>query len=211
MSGTPESTEETTKADPEIKVEAAASEEEAPELEPAPDGPPPPPPIKKRSTAPPPAESEAAPVSVSGRLPAANWPPNNLADLMTRQVITLNEKEPIGDLEGWMKRFRFRHLPVVDENKKLVGLISLTDLLHAFLGVSPVGAPIEKASETTLAGSIMRRGVVTGDPNTPLATACRVMIHEKLGCLPIVLEDSTLVGIVTETDFVRLTHELLER
>lgn len=212
MSGTPDSTEATSKADPATTAEATASpaDDDAPELEPAPDGPPPPPPVKKRSTAPPPAE-EVSPVSVSGRLAAAEWPPKTLADLMTRQVITLNEKEPIGDLEGWMKRFRFRHLPVVDESKKLVGLISLTDLLHAFLGVSPVGAPIEKATDTTLAGSIMRRGVITGDPTTPLATACRVMIHEKLGCLPIVMEDSTLVGIVTETDFVRLTHELLER
>ncbi|MFO0585881.1 MAG: CBS domain-containing protein [Polyangiaceae bacterium] len=204
---------ESNKADTETKAEAAnasAPEEEAPELEPSPDGPPPPPPIKKRS-APPPAAEEEQPVSVSGRLPAANWPPKTLADLMTRQVITLKEKEPIGDLEGWMKRFRFRHLPVVDDAKKLVGLITLTDLLHGFLGLSVVGAPIEKVNETTLAGSIMRRGVVTADPTTPLATACRVMIHEKLGCLPVVLEDKTLVGIVTETDFVRLSHELLER
>ena len=126
---------ESNKADTETKAEAAnasAPEEEAPELEPSPDGPPPPPPIKKRSAPPPPADEEQ-PVSVSGRLPAAEWPPKTLADLMTRQVITLKEKEPIGDLEGWMKRFRFRHLPVVDEHG-LCGMITIGDLLAHEVG-----------------------------------------------------------------------------
>ncbi len=217
MSGTADSTDGTPKADTEINPSIAAenaakaeAEADAPELEPAADGPPPVPPARKRSTSPPPPDGDA-PLSVTGHLPAAVWPPTTVADLMTRQVITLNENEPISDLEGWMKRFRFRHLPVVDASMKLVGLITMTDLLHALLGVSTSGKPIEKATEATLAGAIMRRNVVTGQPDAPLATACRVMMHEKLGCLPIILEDTTLVGIVTETDFIRLSLELLER
>jgi CBS domain-containing protein len=218
MSGTADST----KADTETNAstgaaaQAAAADSASPaeadadvreELEPAADGPPPVPPPRKMS-APPPADEET-PLSVTGHLPVAAWPPTTVADLMTRQVITLDENEPIGDLEGWMIRFRFRHLPVVDASKKLVGLITLTDLLHAFLGVSTSGKPIEKATPETLAGAIMRRNVVTGQPDAPLATAGRVMLHEKLGCLPIILEDTTLVGIVTETDFIRLGLELL--
>lgn len=218
MSGTADST----KADTETNAstgaaaQAAVADSASPaeadadvreELEPAADGPPPVPPPRKVS-APPPADQDA-PLSVTGHLPVAAWPPTTVADLMTRQVITLDENEPIGDLEGWMKRFRFRHLPVVDATKKLVGLITLTDLLHAFLGVGTSGKSIEKATPETLAGAIMRRNVVTGQPDAPLATACQVMLHEKLGCLPVILEDTTLVGIVTETDFIRLSLELL--
>ena len=218
MSGTAASSDDAPKADTENNPAAPAAAadsaaaadagEDAPELEPAADGPPPVPPPIKRS-APPPADEE--PLSITGHLPAAVWPPKTVADLMTRQVITLHENEAIGDLEGWMQRFRFRHLPVVDASMKLVGLITRTDLLHAFLGISTAGKPIEKANGDTLAGAIMRRNVVTGDPEAPLATACRVMLHEKLGCLPIVLADTTLVGIVTETDFIRLSLDLLER
>jgi CBS domain-containing protein len=37
------------------------------------------------------------------------------------------------------------------------------------------------------------------------------MLHEKMGCLPVILEDTTLVGIVTESDFARLALEILSR
>lgn len=174
---------------------AMAPDEAEVELEPA--GPPP---VPKSDT-----------IGVTGHLPAALWPPKTVADLMTRKVITLRQDEPIGDLEAWMDKFQFHHLPVVDPTGKLVGLISHTDLLHAALGVSPGGKPIEKAGPGTLASAIMRRNVVTGQPDAPITTACRVMLHEKLGCLPIILQDTTLVGIVTGTDFTRLSLELLER
>lgn len=185
------------------------TDEKLEELEPAADGPPPVPAAKSKppSIAP---VGEEEPLSVTGHLPAPVWPPRSVADLMTRQVITLRLDEPIGDLEGWMTRFRFRHLPVVDAGMKLVGLISRTDLLHALLGVGPAGTPIEKATSETVAGSIMRKGVVTARPDADLAAACRVMLHEKIGCVPIILEDATLVGIVTESDFARLSLELLE-
>lgn len=155
-------------------------------------------------------EDTPAPISVTG-LPARAWPPRTVADLMTRKVITLGQNEPIGDLEAWMERFRFHHLPVVDAAMKLVGLITLSDLLHATLGIGPDGKPIEKAAAGTPASAIMRKGVVTGHPDAPATTACRVMLHEKLGCLPIILEDDTLVGIVTHTDFTRLALDVLER
>ena len=200
-------------APPPEAAKESAPDDDGEELEPAADGPPPVPTGKppRPSAAPAAASSDEEPLSVTGHLPAAVWPPTTVADLMTRQVITLKQDEPIGDLEGWMSRFRFRHLPVVDASMKLVGLISRTDLLHACLGVGPAGGPIEKATPETLAGAIMRRGVVTAQPDAALVTACRVMLHEKLGCLPIILEDTTLVGIVTESDFTRLSLELLER
>lgn len=176
------------------------------ELEAGPGDPPPVPQTRQR-----PRDSEPPPVSVTGHLPARSWPPKTVADLMTRKLITLQENEPIGELEAWMERFRFHHLPVVDAANRLVGLITHTDLLHAALGIGPGGKPIAKAGPDTPASAIMRRGVVTGHPDAPLTTACRVMLHEKLGCLPIILDDATLVGIVTGTDFARLSLEILER
>jgi CBS domain-containing protein len=131
--------------------------------------------------------------------------------LMTRKVITLRDSEAIGDLEAGMARFRFHHVPVVDDSMRLVGIITRTDLLHATLGIGPDGKPVEKANKNTPASAIMRKNVVTGRPDAPATTACRVMIHEKLGCLPIILEDTTLVGIVTRTDFTRLALDILER
>jgi acetoin utilization protein AcuB len=188
-----------------LAATAAKAGPEVVELEPSPAEPPPPPPAHHRSEPP-------APLSVHGGIVGRQWPPRVLADLMTRQIIAVGEDELLGDLEGGMKRFRFRHLPVVSEGRKLVGLISRSDFLHALLGTTPSGQPIaEKVDASTPARAIMRRSVVTARVDTSIETACRVMLQEKLTCLPIVTDDSTLVGIVTETDFVKLTLELIER
>lgn len=179
----------------------AGAGDQVEEIEP---GPGEPPPVPKAE------HDDAGPLSVHPMPPRA-WPPKTLGDLMSRKVITLREDEPIGQLEAWMQSFRFHHLPVVTAETKLVGLITRTDLLHAMLGVGPAGQTIERADEKTLAGAIMRRGVVTGTPETDLATACRVMLDEKLGSLPVVLADGTLVGITTLTDFATVALSALER
>lgn len=168
----------------------------------------PPAPPPRRPTARPPGE-ELAPMSIVAGA-AAHWPPRVVGDVMTRKVITIGENEPIGDLDSRMKQFRFHHLPVVTADMKLVGLITPTDYLHAKLGVGPNGEAIEKADATTVARAIMRRNVVTGTPEAPLATACLVMIQQRLGCFPIIRADGTLIGIVTPTDFVRLAYAFLE-
>lgn len=182
-------------AEPEGEARPAADEDDVPEVEAGPAEPPPvPAPVRKQSI-----------------LPPRAWPPKTVADIMTRKVITLVETEPVGELEEWMTRFRFRHLPVVATGGRLVGLISRTDLLHAMLGQGPDGKPIEQATSETPAGAIMNRNVVTAHPDAALNTACRVMLQEKLSCLPVIADDGTLVGILTDTDYVRLAAEVLDR
>jgi CBS domain-containing membrane protein len=203
MSGaSSESNDTPTAQDGEGEAKAEASPEVI-EIEPGPGEPPPVPRAK-------PASSVAVPLSVANLPPRAS-PPRTVGDLMTRKVIALHEDEPLGDLEGGMARFSFRHLPVVSADSKLVGLITRTDFLHAALGIAPNGKPMEKADAGTPARAVMNKNVVTARIDAPLVTALEVMLHEKLGCLPVVLEDNTLVGIVTETDFNRLALELLER
>lgn len=160
-----------------------------------------------------PAKKEPAPepMKLTENLPPRAWPPKVISDLMTRKLITMREDEPLGDLETWMDRFRFRHLPIVDEGGKLVGLITRTDFLHASLGKGPDGGSIDKPTAETHASAIMRKGVVTARPDEDLITALRVVLAEKLTSIPVILADGTLVGLVTETDFARLTLEILER
>jgi CBS domain-containing membrane protein len=165
------------------------------------------PPSLRLKTAP---GATSPPMNVTSTLPSATWPPKVVADLMTRKIITIEEHEPIGNLEEWMQQFKFRHLPVVDKEMKFVGLISRTDLLHAELGKKPDGTEAPKFEGDTPAGAIMRKNVVIARLDSPLATACRVMLDKKLTCLPVVLENGRLVGILTETDFVKLSLLLLE-
>jgi CBS domain-containing protein len=55
----------------------------------------------------------------------------------------------------------------------------------------------------------MTRDVRTVTPDTPLARAAELLVEHKIGCLPVLDADDRLIGIVTESDFVRLAARLL--
>jgi CBS domain-containing membrane protein len=154
-------------------------------------------------------DATAQPLGVTATLPAPNWPPKVVADLMTRKIITVEEHEPIGNLEECMAHYRFRHLPVVTADMKLIGLISRTDLLHAQLGRKPDGTEAPKLDSSTPASLIMRKNLVVAQLDQPLVTVCHVMLKKQLTCVPVVLQDGTLVGILTQVDFVKLSQSLL--
>jgi CBS domain-containing protein len=56
----------------------------------------------------------------------------------------------------------------------------------------------------------MRMNVVVARLDSPLSTACRVMLKNQLSCLPVALEDGTLVGILTMTDFLKVVLALFQ-
>lgn len=131
-------------------------------------------------------------------------------DLMTESVITLNEDEDLGLAEEIMKLGRVRHLPVIDANDRLVGLITHRDLLRAQVSsIAGLTADEDKAIKRSLrASQIMNTGVQTVAPTDKALTAAQTMQHEKIGCLPVV-DAGKLVGIVTEADFLGLVIRAL--
>ncbi|MBN1611844.1 MAG: CBS domain-containing protein [Polyangiaceae bacterium] len=186
-------------------TEKARDSVEEIDVEPDPVGPPLPPSLRVRTA----KDSTGKPLGITSNVPPPVWPPKVAADVMTRKIITLQQDEPIGDLEANMKRFGFRHLPVVEQGMKLVGLISRTDILHARLGRLPDGSAVDLESSTP-AGRVMRKNVVVARIDTPLSTAGRVMLDKKLTCLPVALEDGTLVGVLTKSDFLKLAVALMK-
>ena len=156
------------------------------------------------------ASKPPEPLNVTSNLPPRAWPPRVVADSDDAQGHHPRRRRAGRRPRSWMQRFRFRHLPVVNGGK-LVGLITRVDFLHAALGRGPSGEPIPKLEATTPASAIIDKSVATAQMDAPLTTAGRVMLTEKLGCLPVLLPDGTLVGIVTESDFARLALDVLER
>lgn len=131
-------------------------------------------------------------------------------EIMTRKVMTLYPEENLDKIEEAMDRFRFRHVPVIDQGK-LVGLVTHRDLLRASASALEHGAEqrTKTIRERTFVQTIMQRDVVTAREDMPLIDAARLMLDQKLGCLPVTQADGTLVGIVTQSDFLRLSIELL--
>lgn len=174
------------------------------DVEPDPVGPPLPPSLRPRTA----KDAKGKPLGITSNVPPPAWPPKLAADVMTRKIITLQKDEPIGDLESHMEQFRFHHLPVVEQGMKLVGLISRTDLLHARLGRLPDGSAVSLDGAIP-AGKVMRKNVVIARVDTPLSTVGQVMLDKKLTCLPVALEDGTLVGVLTKTDLLKVAIALL--
>lgn len=136
--------------------------------------------------------------------------PHTVGDVMTRKIVTVTEKDALENIEEGMHRLRFRHLPVVDRRGKLVGLLSHRDLLHAAPSwLSEAGAEHDAVMKQLRVGRIMQHEVLTVQPEDPLVEVGKLMWASKIGCLPVVDAEGTLVGIVTEADFIRLAVRLL--
>ena len=116
-----------------------------------------------------------------------------VADLMTSQLRCLKDTDTLADAMAAMQELFIRHVPVVDADGRLAGLITQRDVLSCEHKKDP-GTPLRE---------IMCTDLVTVTPQTPLRTAAETMIFNKYGCLPVV-DDGELVGIITETDFLKL-------
>jgi CBS domain-containing protein len=189
-----------------------SSPEPAEEIEPEEVAPPPAPRAKLASHHPPPPPSlRAGAASHADRPLEVPGDPKLAKELMTRKLFTIGPEDPIGGLEAHMTSFHFRHLPVV-EGDKLLGVISLSDLLHASSSyLSERAKERDAIIHKTPASRIMRRDVITVAPDQPLAEVARIMWRTRARCVPVVDDDDKLVGIITEGDFVRLAHHFLMR
>jgi CBS domain-containing protein len=129
-------------------------------------------------------------------------------DVMSREVHTVERNDELGIADALMKQERVRHLPVLDEDGEVCAVVSQRDLFRgALLRALGFGSRAEELMlKQVVVKEAMSSEIQTTAPDTPVADAARLMIERKIGCLP-VIENGKLVGIVTETDFVRLVSE----
>jgi CBS domain-containing protein len=131
--------------------------------------------------------------------------PALVRDLMTREVVTLERNERLAVADDVMRLGRIRHLPIVDEEGLLAGIVSQRDLfLSGLLRALGFGSHAKRqALDGVAVKDAMKTEVVTVAPDMVLADAARLMIEKKIGCL-VVTSGKQIVGILTESDFVKL-------
>jgi CBS domain-containing protein len=131
--------------------------------------------------------------------------PRLVRDLMTTSVATLGRNDNLRTVDDVMRLGRIRHMPIVDEDGALAGIVSQRDLFHsALLRALGYGTRArDQALDSLLVKEAMKTDVVTTTPDTPLAEAAKLMMDRKIGCL-VVVEEGKIVGILTESDFVAL-------
>lgn len=123
-------------------------------------------------------------------------------DFMSTAVITLKEGDELSGAQLEMQLADIRHLPVVDKKGHVVGIVSDRDILKNL-------SKLHDHHKPTPVAHIMARRVRTVTPATPAAEAASLMIEHKISCLPVIGDDEQIVGIITETDFVRIAEQAL--
>src|SRR5450432_2220715 len=126
-------------------------------------------------------------------------------EVMTRDVTTLGRNEKLVIADDVMRLGRIRHLPIVDSDGSLVGIVSQRDLFHSGL-VRALGYGTHaqrQALDMVVVKEAMKSDVTTIAPDALLSTAAAIMMERKIGCL-VVLDDGKIAGILTESDFVKL-------
>ena len=119
----------------------------------------------------------------------------HVRDLMTSSVVSVGPDESISNVHNLMAANRIRHVPVVDAEGRVLGVVSERDVIQRAL--------FEDTGKVT---DIMAWKTETIEPDDAVATAARIMLDHKYGCLPVV-DQGRLTGILTEADFVRYLGE----
>jgi CBS domain-containing protein len=124
-------------------------------------------------------------------------------EIMMGSPVTLRPEDTLELANDVISLGRIRHIPVVDGGR-LVGLLSERDLMGA--AASQIFGLKQKSKSALLKSvpikDVMKKRLVTVTPDTPIKEAAHLMAEKKIGCVPVV-DDGTLVGLVTTTDILR--------
>ncbi len=127
-----------------------------------------------------------------------------LSEIMHRDLVTVDRRASLRRARRILDQHRIRHLLVVD-GKRLVGIVTDRDIRTAApSSKSPLTtAEREEFMDELKVVEVMSRKLITASPDTSVREAARVMVSEKIGCLPVVIGNQ-LVGIVTESDLLEM-------
>jgi acetoin utilization protein AcuB len=132
-------------------------------------------------------------------------------DYMTRHPLMAEETMPIFAAQRYMAENGIRHLPISGDGKRLLGLVTRERLLvdPSRLGSLDVWEIVGALSGLAVSDVMIgAQDVITIEPDTTIEQAARVMVDNKIGCLP-VLSEGVIVGIITDTDLLALLTELM--
>jgi CBS domain-containing protein len=131
--------------------------------------------------------------------------PHRAADLMTPNPVTLPANTPLAQAAAVMAARHLKRLPVVDDQGRLVGMVSRSDLLKTVaegLRQRPAEPLQLPAGAPTIVGEMMLRDVPTVHAATPLAETLDRLLETEKRRVVVVDDDSRVVGIITDGDVV---------
>ncbi|MCA8941054.1 MAG: CBS domain-containing protein [Planctomycetes bacterium] len=131
-------------------------------------------------------------------------------DVMTEQVFTLQPDRKLLIAEDLMEWAEVRHIPVVDDDQRVVGIVTLSDMLRA--STPRLGNPAEVFDAKQQLAKLQVQDIMSEpvciDAKATVQAAARMMRAGKRSCLPVVDNHDKLLGIVTVHDMLAIVEEL---
>jgi CBS domain-containing protein len=132
---------------------------------------------------------------------------STVKDVMSTHVIAVRKDAPYKDMAAMLREQRVSAFPVIDDDKRVVGIVSEADLLakEALGGDTPEALlsrqeRVRKQVNARTAGDLMTKPPVTIGPDEPVTHAARLMFDQGVKRLPVISDDGTLIGIVSRAD-----------
>ena len=135
-----------------------------------------------------------------------------IADIMTTSVFQLDIENSMYEVHKLMKESQIRHVPI-SQNNEFKGVVTQKAIIAKvmYLLDNYGSSSLERREKSVSVSDLIDKKVVFVNPDMPLVDAAEFFLANRHGCLPIVDEDNLLQGIVTSSDFVKLSLTLLDK
>lgn len=125
------------------------------------------------------------------------------SSLMTEKVIVAKTSNSFTQVAKLFLNFHIHHLPVVDDNDQLIGVISSQDVLKAYTHIVPT---LKNTDEDSLNAAIKIKNIMTPnpyvvDPTEKIGNIANMFVNSSIHSFP-VLNKGKIVGIITTQDFI---------
>ncbi|MCA9666302.1 MAG: CBS domain-containing protein [Myxococcales bacterium] len=134
-----------------------------------------------------------------------------IADHMTTDVVCANLEDGLYQTMERMRERNVRHMPVLDDQERIVGVISERDIRRPKWVDDP-----NLARPYVLDNSVKVHEAMTGNPEVvaasdPVERALDVLIADRFGALPVVDGERRVVGIISTIDLLQALRDLLAK
>ncbi|MBK5937512.1 MAG: CBS domain-containing protein [Halorhodospira halophila] len=135
-----------------------------------------------------------------------------LPEIMTDKLVTGHPDEGVREAFFKMRYNHIRHLPVVDEDMGLLGIVTDRDLRRPdWVDEAPDLAHVYYLDDNMALKNVMTRNPVVVHTYDPVQRAAQLMRENRFGALPVLNKEQRLVGMVSAVDMLQILEELLDK
>ena len=135
-----------------------------------------------------------------------------LSEIMTKELVTIGPNDTLEVVDFIFNNNDFRHIPVVEKEGGIVGIISKSDYNLLCNGMTLLNKEVgEKKNQrffrTLLAEEVMKKDLVTLSPDTKVSVAAGIFKENLFHAIPVVADGKTLVGMISTIDLLNYAYD----